>query len=792
MFVEHKPPYIHYGLMFKLIYYNLYRFFSNPKNLSAIFIVLLLNAVMLSAYCSDFSQNDDGLTYTEASSFSDIANRITVFDGNSYTRYTIGTSDAHEEDSEYPISDTVSSANEYRNNVSAMIESANFFLGGDFPADSSIVKYERSVVDIYSSLSDKIAVEGAEFSDTRFFSYNFDILFLIVLLLAYLIPTYTDDSSLDLLGIVRATEKGRATLGTAKIISLLIYIVFTASLFSLSSLLLSGDIHWSAPIQTIPKMALCPYEITILGFYMISLACKIAVLIVTAMVFLPFIVFTYHTAAGAIFAFGICAINVSLSSNDSFSSFSPLNYISLYTLSNPINILGQYKAVEVGDALLPAHIWSVIYLIVLSVLLLPLYILVYTKRPTVLSLRVLYIISEKVHKLPHTDRFINSFKEYFSRRVSHGRDKKFRHMSVSRHEIFKIYSASGIKIILIVLLGVHLILNYPHQSSVTLTERIYKSYITYYQGKVLEDSYMTKHKYEELETSLSKFSKNHADLAYAEESYSAGIITPEKYQEILDEYSTLELREDIFHSFTEYFDYIAGKSETNPVSFVYETGWNAFFTRSPDYILYIAIILLASYIFTIEHESKSSAYQTASIIRAAPYGRADLFARKMKIMLLSVSLFAVLSELISIFSIAVLYTLPHPFAAAASLRIFSAVEADIPLITLAVLSIFMRFSSAVVFALLCCGVSELLEKRLPTMLVSISLIIFPLLIRNMLGSASSFGIDLLISGGNLILAASESVWAVILACITVIITLLAVTAITSAASTKWNNGTTVK
>ena len=102
-----------------------------------------------------------------------------------------------------------------------------------------------------------------------------------------------------------------------------------------------------------------------------------------------------------------------------------------------IHILGQFKAVEIGDVLLPLYIWSVVYLIVLSVILLPLYILVYTKRPTVLSLRVLYIISEKVHKLPLADRFILAFKEFFRRRVSHSRDKKFRHMSVSRHEIFK-------------------------------------------------------------------------------------------------------------------------------------------------------------------------------------------------------------------------------------------------------------------------------------------------------------------------------------------------------------------
>lgn len=754
IFVEHdkQEKTIRRKLMIKITFFTLYRFFTNGKNLAAIFAVIMINLLMMNAFCS----------------YNPPAHSAELQDDENNVTFT--------------ISSTVSSVEEYSANADALVKSAEFYLGSYKDDDSPIVRYEKKIVEIYSEIGDKITLADSDFTDTRYFLYTYDALFLTALLLIFLISAYIDDYSLAFLPIVRATQNGRKTLARAKLIASLIYIITISVLMSAVSVLICPDaIPWNSPVQSLTGMALCVYDITVLEYFIIVQLCKTAVMITLALVFLPFIIWSYNTAFSVIAAAGICAMQLYLSISP-FSTFSAANYMSLYTLFDPSNLFSQYRTVMLFGKLIDASVCFAIIIPTAIVLMLPIYFISFIRRNTVLGIYIPQ--KEKI------DRIVRRWKTCIRRS---GNQKKCRCISTSKHELHKIFVTSGFRVMLALLLIVRAILSVPDGSALTTEEKMYRKYLHSYEGEYHSLSFWTEYKDLLISEYACKLDTQVKQLNEAEKNHTLGLITDEQYDRILIDCEGAYERHDIFEKIERYSDYLRTKTEEGRrVSFVFDGGWNEFFTRDADYILYIAIVLIASYIFTIEHDSSTSSYQTASIVRATPNGRKKLFRIKMRHLLVCTTVSTLISEFISVISISSEYTLPNPFASAESIAMFDNVHAYIPLIVFAIFAVLLRLTAAIFFSLLVCGISELLEKRLPTMVISTAILVFPAMIGNMNADSPLYcGLDSVMDGGKIIVLLVTS--GGILPAVTVLFVFsFAAVFITSLSSAKWNCGTTVK
>lgn len=734
--------------MIRITFFTLYRFFTNGKNLAAIFVVIMINLLMMNAFC----------LYNPPAQSTELTD-----DGTDET---------------FMIKNSVSSVGEYYSNTEALVNSAEFFLGSYKDNDSPIVRYEKKIIDIYSDIDEKITLADSDFTDTRFFLYTYDAFFMTVLLLIFLITTFVDDYTLGFLPIVRSTQNGRKTLAGAKITASLIYIVSISVLMSAVSVLFCPDaIPWNSPVQSLPGMALCVYNLTVLEFFIITQVCKIAVITVLALVLLPLIILSYNTAFSVISATGICAIQLYLSASP-FSTFSVANYMSLYTLFNPSNLFSQYRAVMIFGKLIDASVCFAIFIPTAITVLIPIYFVSFIRRNSVLGVHI-----PKKEKL---DTIVHRVRTYIRRPT---KQKNCRYISVSRHELHKIFVTSGFRVMLALLLIVRVVISIPNGSALTAEEKMYRNYLLLYEGESFSRSYWTEYKELLISESAEDLDIQVNQLNEAEKDHTLGLISDDRYDRILFECEDAYERHDIFEKIERYSDYLKAKAEDGRrVSFVFDGGWNKFFTRDADYVLYIAIILIASYIFTIEHDSNTSSYQTASIVRATPNGRKKLFRIKMRHLLVCTTVSTLVSEFISVISISEEYSLPNPFASAESIAMFDNVHMYIPLIVFAIIAVLLRLTAAILFSLLVCGLSELLEKRLPTMVISTALLVFPALIGNMNADSPLYcGLDSVMDGGKIIVLLVTS-GGIIPAVKVLFIFTAASLFISSLSSAKWNRG----
>ncbi len=483
----------------------------------------------------------------------------------------------------------------------------------------------------------------------------------------------------------------------------------------------------SSAVQVLPEMALCPYAITVWQYFIYTCLVKIAVLFIFSLLCLLIISYTYNILISCVWGTGITAINVVLADGITAPLFSPLHYISLYTIGAVTPLMSRYRAVSWFGRLYHATSFVLLCLIIAAAVLVFANVMIYCfHRPvyTANKLTVFSIFKKLCGQSIQTASDPSIVRKLRSQQM---KPEKSYSLSLFSCELYKIIISSRIWIILLLFFTASVYTGTQQYKADTAFEKIYRDYMTYYSGGTVESSIWNEEKSADIYGEAVKLDDERKLWDQAENRFLRNEISIDEYEEILSLYSDIPVRRDAFIQVEAVNLYLSSRSDTMKGSFVYDTGWNAFFRRSPDLYLYMSVLLLGSCLFSTEHDAKTSAYGMAVILKTMRYGRKQLFNSKINVLIACCLSGAFLSEIISVYFITQYYTLPFPTTAAASLPLFAWLDLPVPLFGMAVICEFLRVFCLLIFTLFIGCLSELFKKRLPAIITGIGVLLFPVL-----------------------------------------------------------------
>ncbi len=142
--------------------------------------------------------------------------------------------------------------------------------------DSFSTRNIKQTAEDYSRLD--ITPEYGENRGTAAYSNYVTSDFLLAAFVLFAVTGFTDERRKGIAGIVKCTRNGRLPLGVQRIGIIVIAALFAGAVFALSTIItgtvLFGDFGLARPIQSVPEFKLCPFGITIGGYFVLSALMK--------------------------------------------------------------------------------------------------------------------------------------------------------------------------------------------------------------------------------------------------------------------------------------------------------------------------------------------------------------------------------------------------------------------------------------------------------------------------------------------------------------------------------------
>ena len=663
--------------MIKIIGYQLYRFFIDFRKFIFVMVLLCLNIMTM------FFVGKYGAARQSGEIF-----------GDYHPQARVG------------IKYTVNSAAEFYDNIAFVCENAekNKEQSGEI-----FGSYQENLLKIYKDLHNSAEISDSDFSETKYFQHDYSVIFIAAAALLFSITIYGEDISLGIMPIIRTTKNGRIKLALAKQLSVLLFVFFSVILFLSSELIVYGkELIFGAPVQSLPEMALCPYNIKVYQYLIIYFCTKFVFAAVFTLICNLIICASASVIKSCLAAICLSAMSWAASLVRITSIFSPLNYISIYKMSTAKPLFSQYRPVVTGGKLYPA---------------VPVVFIVYAIIGVLSFAAGIYLSSSRRTKIiPEKQKRILFFKVPVFNYTS--KKPKSYSMSIWICEFNKCIVLSGAFLIILAAFAVNIIINITGGTggAYSVSELIYHEYMTYYSGDAFENSLWTELKAEDVLATARELDIKKELRRAAENDFIFGKLTPEEYDDILAQCGDAEIRRNVFTRIEKYEEYL---SKTKNVSFVYDTGWNKVFGRDIDIPVYIAVLLLAASVFAIEHDRKTSSYGMDVILKTTKFGRGKTYISKLSVLTVCCLVVSVISEMISILFIMRHYELPLLNAAAKSLMIFSRLPQQFSIFGIFVTNELARVLSLLLFAIITAGIAEITEKRLGIIISGLFILILP-------------------------------------------------------------------
>ncbi len=664
--------------MMKLFGYIYYRFFSDGRKSALLALLFCLNLASMYLVLRTVPEIEPGEIF--------------------------GKNDANNRQN---ITDTVSSAEEFYDNILFMYDAAEHDLER---AQGLFADYDHTILSIYGRLLESIEIPDDNFTSSRFFSYHFDAAFIAAAVVLFAVTIYTEDSALGLPLLIRTTRNGRHCLNTVKQTTVLVFTFACTSVFILSELLVfGGNLPFYAPVQTLPGMALCPYLINIAQYLAVTYLMKSLAVALYIFICLFIIQFSGNVIFCCGFSVAIGSLSVAASLVSPTSIFNVSNYIGIYRLFCVSPLFSRYVAVAFGNRLYPA---ALIVCAAALIFLATLFTAEIFISPASI-IRNQTVSKKKLVPVPTADNYPVNIKIKSDPRV------------ISRtlyvHELYKCVYSTGAWIILLVAIIMSVYSSISSQiSELSANELIYLEYIAYYSGDTVEESLHTNLKSEDISITASVLEKKKELWYNAGNNFTAGKITLEEYEEILTECGDAVIRQDAFRRVETYNRYLSKRQD---VSFIYDTGWNAVFSRGIDLPVYIAALLLSVGIFMIECDKSTSACGFDVILRTTIRGRKETLKNKLYVLALCCLILSAISESVSTLSIITDYPLPLLRASADSLMIFAEAPHRITIGEMFIMNEFSRIFSLMSFSFVFAGISYIIKNRLTAVICGVSILL---------------------------------------------------------------------
>ncbi len=647
--------------MIKLILYAFFRFFSDSKKALTVFALIVCNLLLMSYYVQQESSSDSG----------EIVNNHFMQENTS-------------------VLYTVSDAYEFDDNISWVINKAQH----NRTLSSGIyLQYHTAVTKTYTNLKNTVDVSSHVFSDSNFFTYTFDVVFYIACTLIFSFTIYSEDYILGLPTLTRSTKLGQKHLSFCKLCSVILFSLSIICITTYTEWILFGqDLNLVSPVQTLPYMAICPYPLLIYEYIFISSFCKFLVCILYVFVCLLLICKSQNIVWSGFYSACIAILFIVVSELPINSSFSVLNYISPQSMSDANSLFSHYSVIACFDNIVPA-IPVVFGFYILSIVILSIFVCQRTASYIQGTRLTSPIIAKKIsfRTLPQKKRSSYS-------------------LHILTHEFYKCFISQKLYIIILVAIfaSIGSQLQTPRISIKNASELYYHEFISDYSGNDVNTSLWSPIKSENINATASILDVKKNRWNTASSDFMSGKISITEYENILAECSDAVTKREVFRNIERYNSYLASCGE--PVCFVYDTGWKFLFERSLDIPIYIATLLIASSIFTIETDSKVSASGMDTIVRTTLFGRKKTYFSKVTVSCFCICLLYFCSEFYVISYLSNTYSLPLPEASIQSLMLFKDSTLDITIGQALLLYELVRFVQLLLFSFLFSSFSHLIKN----------------------------------------------------------------------------------
>jgi hypothetical protein len=609
----------------------------------------------------------------------------------------------------------------YGNIINELIDSAETNLSRyemmNISQDSFQYRYQEKLIDRYGSLLGKVDTEVEYvYGWGSYFAYDSVNIFIFFAVLTISGIVFIYDKDIGFSPIIGTAKKGRLKTAAAKIGAAAVFCFGTVITFTLSSFLIFGVVIGYSPassaMQCISDYVYCPFALTVGQYFLLSTVIRIVAVMLWSVAVLILSVIFYKYILTYIAGAVLFGINFLFYSFDYLGTSNPLEFLNLLSAASPGTFALRYRAVNIfGYAFDLIVVFWVSFCVLITVL--------------ILITIILYLKNTFTTAHINTGISVKKVMTKISGKITIKSHRKSYAHSLILWETYKTLRSPSILFAVIILFVVNIYTSSLYYNATeTYTDTAYENYMNLLEGPLNDekkDYIMNERDY--INTTISK----KADM---DDAVSSGEISMDEYIDYLTEYNYAKGHEDalsIVESQEKYLERIS--SEKNITGcFLYDTGWNAFFTKSANLYFLASLILLFANCFSRERNSKSSQGNFSQILRVTVKGRHKTFLAKVLTCMIISTALSLVFTVADFILVSYRYNLPSMSAPLVSLQIFADTDTGITISQYILLIIILKTVAAVIVSLFVCGISEILRKDFATFTVAAGITVLPALL----------------------------------------------------------------
>ena len=575
-------------------------------------------------------------------------------------------------------------------------------------------RYQDAIIERYESLLEEVDLQfDYIYGWDTFFSYNGDIVlsFLAVCLLAGV--SVPDEQTSGMLPMLTVTRKGRRKTAAAKIGAVLLLCVFVTFLLRAESFLTIGMLRGYSdirnPVQLIGDFVLCPLawscgELLIYSLLLLLLSVAFAALTVLAVSAVTKS-YVFSVSGGALVLL-VQYVLYSLHASGNAKHFN------VFSASFPTVSFGRYRAVPLGNRIIPYIPAFAVLLAVCCLALSAVTLVFFHKNRQNIRLRA----AEQKLRL------------FVSRISADDTVKKApAHAFPYPILVWEFIKQRPILLVLCLLLIGRVYHSVEYPFTVPSADKIYYNYTTELSGTLTEEKlrFIADEK-ERTDRILNDYDARH-------EKYRNGEITEDEYNTYLASYRNAGATRDVLLLLQSHAEYLQRLRDTSQIEghFLYDTSWNAYLTRGTDWIVYLCVLLCACGVYLCEFRSQSSAGDFSRILRTTKHGRNKTFRAKLTAVTLITLIIFTTSEICGAVHFFTVHGIQESELSAplASMKIYGETLGGISLGSYCLLLCLTRLMSILLMESLFMSLSILLKQTAPVYTTALMLTLFPHLMK---------------------------------------------------------------
>jgi len=589
--------------------------------------------------------------------------------------------------------------------------------------DSYTYKYQLNVIEKYSNIHDKIQID-VEYTHgwEAYFTYDIVNIFIFTSIIMLCAFVFVQEKQNGCLYLIRATKDGRIKTAFAKISAAMLTGTMCILIFTLTTWALIGIIcgysSSANAIQALDKFALCPYVINIGEYFVINLAVKLLTFIVFALTILCVSVFIYNYIAICTTGIGLLGLNFLFYTTNYLNANAPLKNLNLISTAAVYPLFVRYRSINLFSNIVDYIPLTIILFIVLTILFVFITILKFSQSIGKQSFKI--IENLKILK----QKFSFHFK-YKPNKKKHIKNRSYPR-SILFYEIFKTLFSSRMIFVILILLCVKIYFTADNLiPTKSFGDSLYKEYMSTLYGELTpEKSTYIDEEREYITQILDKEKAMYSD-------YANDKITRDEYKSYVEEYRYAYSRDEFFETIELHEQYIIQTEQETGIKayFVYDTGWEKLFSENMDIWLYATILIIFTGLFANEHSYGSSKGKISQIIKTTKYGRQKTFFAKVGTTAIVSTILATIFNAMPLMIVFKYYDMPGfgdwESIPLQSIELFANYSGNMTINNYLILMLGLRVLSTVIFALIVCGLSEIIKKHIPIMSVACSLTLMP-------------------------------------------------------------------